>query len=201
MRKQNPVDILSIASVAGIDAAIDMLGAKAQGEMIHSMELPSIGSIETLYGAVESINRAIFEGWGIVFGDKTDKLFVAATIPDGWKKHQTSHYMWSYLQDDKGQNRAYIMYKPDCWDMDASISPLKKYSYTTSYFHEDDEGHTPDFTRMKVVVKDSNDTIIWESEYYKIDKLNPLASKTIGQVGIDWLNIHYPDWQDYNAYW
>lgn len=179
------------------DEVIDTISSVGQADLATLTKLPIIGSIEGKYGNPHGENRALFEGWGIVFGDKVDSLFVNATLPEGWKKVPTNE-LYSYLQDEKGQNRATIMYH--WYDRDAWISPMQKYYAETSYFHGADS--RPDFTRLKALVKDSNHNIIWESEYYKVDEREYDAnSKNIRRHAEDWLNECYPGWEDYNAHW
>ena len=200
MRKQDPFDMLTMVMVGGSDFAHDTLGAAEQDSMCNSMELPAIGSIETRYGGKTCEDRLVFEGWGIVFGDKTDELFVKATVPEGWTKVRTDHYMWSNLADDKGQFRASIMYKPEFYDRDAGITPMKKYNPTTKFFRGPD--NQSDYSRVKAVIEDSNNTIIWESDYYKLSAdFDSKGRQEILDKATAWLNEHYPNWQDYNAYW
>jgi hypothetical protein len=59
---------------------------------------------------------------GIEFGKTVDRVFIEATLPDGWKIVPTSHALWSDLVDDKGRKRAAIFFKAAFYDYNAHIS-------------------------------------------------------------------------------
>lgn len=70
-------------------------------------------------------DQSLLEGWGIVFGEAADDLFVYVTLPDGWIKRPTDHSMWSELVDGEGKVRATIFYKAAFYDRDAFMNISK----------------------------------------------------------------------------
>lgn len=63
---------------------------------------------------------AKLEGLGFVFG-KAGRLFIEATMPEGWKKEATDHDMWSLILDDQGNERASVFYKAAWYDESAIL--------------------------------------------------------------------------------
>jgi hypothetical protein len=88
---------------------------RGQDELVRSEVLPAKGDWEELTKL------------GFVKGEPVngDPLFVHAKLPAGWKKKGSDHAMWSYVLDEKGEERASIFYKAACYDRDAFISITK----------------------------------------------------------------------------
>lgn len=60
---------------------------------------------------------------GFTFGDPVegDKMFMAATLPEGWKRKGSEHAMWSYIEDERGIERVSIFYKAAFYDRSAHM--------------------------------------------------------------------------------
>ncbi|WP_339193961.1 hypothetical protein MKY95_19360 [Paenibacillus sp. FSL P4-0176] len=48
-------------------------------------------------------------------------LFFDVKLPDGWNIKPSEHHMWSYLTDNKNNERASIFYKAAFYDRDAFL--------------------------------------------------------------------------------
>lgn len=164
---------------------------RGQAQFVHSDVLP-----KDMRG-----HRATFEAMGVVFGDDHDDLFVKCTLPEGWSKQATDHRMRSNVIDEKGRERIYVFYKAASYDRSAHCSPVRRFGYGTkpeTGYENYTYGVTPDVP----YVEDCG-VEIWRGEpmapteeipSYKIDAvLRPIAQA--------WLEEHYPDWEDYLAYW
>jgi hypothetical protein len=92
--------------------AVEAQEAKGQQELVESTSLPAEG------------DWAKLEEMGVKRCEpvEQDRLFVNATLPQGWKKEPTEHSMWSNLVDDTGKVRAQIFYKAVFYDRDAFIT-------------------------------------------------------------------------------
>lgn len=67
--------------------------------------------------------RKILEDAGCTFGEEKEDIFIESTLPKGWKKVcAPDHYMWSYLVDENGKQRASIFYKAAFYDRKAHIN-------------------------------------------------------------------------------
>ena len=60
-----------------------------------------------------------FAALGFEFGENTDNLFRAATLPEGWRRDASDHDMWSYIVDDAGTRRVAVFYKAAFYDRKA----------------------------------------------------------------------------------
>ena len=74
-------------------------------------------------------DRASFEALGFTFGepDPNDRLFVPATLPQGWRKGTSDHAMWSHVIDDQGRQRVTVFYKAAFYDRRAHMSLVPRY--------------------------------------------------------------------------
>ena len=132
---------------------------------------------------------------GIEFGNVVDKIFIEATLPDGWKIVPTSHAMWSDLVDDKGQKRAGIFFKAAFYDYNAHLNFECRY-VINGYATREDGGVK---LRGCQVVDKSTEKVLWSSDfvgerdYDSQDKNSAKARK--------WLNENFPQHDDPFAYW
>ena len=137
----------------------------------------------------------VADATGIKFGNVVDKIFIEATLPDGWKIVPTSHAMWSDLVDDKGQRRAGIFYKAAFYDYNAHINFECRYGIN-GYATREDGGIK---LRGCQVVDKSTEKVLWSSDfvgerdYDSQDKNSTEAHK--------WLNENFPQHDDSFAYW
>lgn len=114
--KRDPLLNLMLA-MGGMDHMAAEDESNGQKQLVHSDRLPS----RVLHGT-----DADFEAMGLSFGepDPQDPLFRPASLPGGWSKQPTDHYMWSTIVDDEGRERGRVFYKADFWDRDAFMSPV-----------------------------------------------------------------------------
>lgn len=190
--KDNPLVVAAIAMADGTSKMIEDQEAQGQQSFVNSTTLPT--NIMTDNG------QKILEKAGVVFGDvvEGDRMFQYVTLPDGWEKKPTDHSMWSELADDKGRKRAGIFYKAAFYDRSAHMSLDRRYRCTYDYERKDAEG-------VYVGQAFDGDTAIHECgplPAKKYDGTDAWENYDLAQKqAAEWLNEHYPDWQDPAAYW
>ena len=146
--------------------------------------------------------REQFEAMGIQFGEAVDDLFVDVVLPAGWKKESTDHNMWSKLIDDKGRERAMIFYKAAFYDRSAHLDISRRFHCRTQPVGGYTDNYKYDTDPAECVVVDC-DTVIWTSNPLTPTKELPRyrVSEMLEELGIQWLNENYPNWEDPMAYW
>lgn len=202
-KKDDPLDMLFESLLFGVEPSDAIVRSEKRGqqELVKSEVLPK----KCLY-----CTRKQLEQMGIVFGEDADDLFVFVTLPTGWTKKPTPHDMWSKLCDEKGRERAAIFYKAAFYDRDAHISLNSRYHCCVEPVIGWENYHHGVPSEWRCMVKDGEE-VIWVSDpietqptnydnrdeqlkwYEKKDKLTNL--------GIIWLNEHFPKWKDETAYW
>lgn len=97
---------------------IEAMERRGQQELVRSQLLPNPDQ------EYEMIDRAAIEALGVSFGDPVDgdPLFVHATLPDGWGRRGSEHDMWSYVVDERGEERIAVFYKAAFYDRKAGMS-------------------------------------------------------------------------------
>ncbi len=125
-----------------------------------------------------------------------DELFQYAEVPLGWTEQETANPRVTKLVDDKGRERGSTFYKPDFYDRYAHMSLVCRFD-TRRDFDIEEEGsivwHVTDCGRVVYStppVKHSTDV---SAQSAQADQARDVA--------IQWLDTHYPDWRDCNAYW
>ena len=190
-------NFLAASTPGGIEAQ----EAQGQDQLIESTYLPK---------KFNGDKQSDFEEMGIVFDyDKTDDLFVTATLPAGWKKERTDHYMWSNLVDSNDNIRVGIFYKAAFYDRDAFMNTKRRYkaviTHTTPY-GEDGWLESPEVGQV-VDMWGGKDTVVFQTEaeavrpeegdrsaYY--DAKNALQAEVAG-----WLDNNRPGWKSAASYW
>ncbi len=102
-----------------------MSKSKPKAEAVNEMPLPAKGS-----------ENPAWKQMGVIFGapiEDDSKLFRHATLPPGWTKKPTDHYMYSDLLDEKGRKRAVVGYKGAMWDRWAAIYPVSRFDIQRVY--------------------------------------------------------------------
>lgn len=179
-----------------------------QLELAHfeQFDLAEDDRVEKLSG------KQVLEAWGVVFSDEDsgDKLFQLCKLPKGWAKQPTDHYMHNDLVDDKGRKRASLMYKPDFWDRDASLSPQRRFSIRKIYNRED-----RDAPYVQFEVQDCGENAFTSSTQYhykaaseapredrlrEINEREDAERRAVAECRA-WLDDKYPLWRKYTAYW
>ncbi|MFH1430448.1 MAG: hypothetical protein ABIG71_02910, partial [Candidatus Uhrbacteria bacterium] len=100
-----------------------------QASFVNSTTLPT---------DMQGDTRKILEAAGVKFLDPVegDDMFQYAELPDGWKRQQTDHSMWSNLVDDRGRIRAMIFYKAASYDRSAHMGTCSRFSVGLDYDRE-----------------------------------------------------------------
>ncbi len=180
------------ALIAMTPGGIEQQEAEGQRDFVANTTLPIKCS-----GCV----REQFEKMGIVFGEEVDDLFIAAELPEGWKKAATGHSMWSELVDPRGGVRAQIFYKAAFYDRDAFLNIHRRFSVGIDYTKEGD--YDPD-TERRAQVRDMRQGVRWQSETLTAEEgqsVYDLDSDSLTKQAGAWLDKNYPDWRDPMAYW
>lgn len=125
--------------------------------------------------------------------DEYDDIFFNAEIPEGWKKEETDHSMWSHIIDNKGRIRANIFYKAAFYDRSSHLNLSRRFSALMD--HDQNQAFVKDCgkiiyrtAKLKYFRQDG------DIEYY-------LHCDKIEEEAIDWLRKKYPDYQNDMAYW
>ncbi len=144
--------------------------------------------------------RADLESLGFVFGEALDDLFVHCKFPPGWRKQSTEHSMHSDLLDDKGRCRGRIFYKAAFYDRRADLRLVKRYTF--DYYLPCDADGKPmehrNHSHYKTCITDC------EREIHLIGVRSKALNESADphfQLAKNWLDEHFPDWQNPLAYW
>lgn len=186
--KQDPI----VSYLDAFDGDISASEARGQREVVEAMVLPSV---------MDQTTRDALTKAGVVLGAQVpgDKLFLNATLPIGWKKRSTDHYMYSDLVDEKGRIRASIMYKAAAYDRDASISIRRRYGFRYDY-----DAHVAVVTNCGVEIHRTarNELAHQKNSHIDSEFLSYMRAQEalLAEAGA-WLDAKYPDWKDASAYW
>lgn len=187
--KDNPLGFLMGAMGQGTSEMIENQEADGQSSFVSSTTLPT--KIMTDKG------RKILNKAGVQFGDNVegDEMFQYVELPEGWEKKPTDHSMWSKLVDDKGRERASIFYKAAFYDRSAHMSLSRRYNYHQDYDRCDKGEFVAIITDCGEPIHETEPLILTEGQkgYELSDDVRKLAG--------EWLDTHYPKWQNPAAYW
>lgn len=144
-----------------------------------------------------------YEKMGIIIAGEYDDLFYNVQLPEGWQIKATDHSMWNDLVDDKGRKRANFFYKAAFYDRDAFINFETRFHICID--HVADTGDYEVWSKSDFIgrIKD-RETVIFETEiaknigdYWEDDKTKTELRKELAA----YMEQHYPDYKDINAYW
>ena len=169
-------------TMLGETHSIENMEADGQRALVNSADLP-IDMRATL--------EEVTEHTGIKFGEPINDLFIAAELPEGWKKQATNHSMHSDLVDQNGRKRAGIFYKAAFYDRSAHMYFNRFYGAICDY--ED----APKFGLKGCDIKDANDKVVKRFKT-KSDDTYSNDAQSRAQA---WLGKNYPDWNNPWAYW
>ncbi len=132
--------------------AVDVINRMGQNDIKTSTQIP------------KGNNKELASIGIIVAGpvSPNDNILVNATLPEGWTKKPTNHYMYTDILDEKGRNRASCMYKAASHDRDGRTTVLKRFSagYTN------DSWLDPELSKTVVPsISDSNGNVVWRGNY------------------------------------
>lgn len=148
--------------------------------------------------------KSQYEKMGIEIVSEYDDLFYNIKLPDGWEIKATDHSMWNELFDDKGRKRADFFYKAAFYDRNAFINFDTRFHLSVNHIADRSEDYEvwskSDFQGK---IKDGQ-AIIFETKPekctgdYQADKaIEDVLRKEL----ISYMEEHYPDYKDINAYW
>ena len=116
-QKTPPEILLGEALLQGSSQSIEAMERRGGEEMLRSEMLPVDGSESS---AVQAL--------GIEWGppDSDDPIFREARLPEGWTRASgdNPYGYWTYLVDERGEERAGIFYKTAFYDRKARISDI-----------------------------------------------------------------------------
>lgn len=183
-------DTLENFMAAATPGGIEAQEARGQRDFVASTTLPK---------QCNGCTREQLEAMGIVFGKDEDDLFIAATLPAGWKKEATDHSMWSKLIDDKDRERASIFYKAAFYDRSAHIDLSNFYRTRNRYLDTNGkEGAGRPSTIQHLVVNANGETLLDAGTAGYEDYA---AQETCDKKCVEWLASNAPDWRNPLAYW
>lgn len=143
---------------------------------------------------------------GVKFGKKVDDLFVEAELPEGWNVKQSGDRN-AVLLDEKDRERATMFIKLAFYDRYANIATKVRFVPEVRPVKGWDKKAD---SRWAGVVLDAGTPIICtvetagpEPEIGDREKWQKWTEKKKQLFGaaIAWLEEHYPDWRNVNAYW
>lgn len=163
--------LLGAMGAGGSSNYITGMEAAGQSELVNSASLPA---------KVSDADRAMMESWGFVFAAPfaDDPLFMAATLPEGWKKEGSDHDMWSYVVDAKGRKRVAVFYKAAFYDRRADMHLERRYRV-------DYDAPSDKVKRFTLVDSQTGETLkMIEGAFSETsDKINAFAKEKLGE---DW---------------
>lgn len=169
----------------------------------NSMDWKEQEEIETKNN--QEYTKQQYEKMGIKVIEEYDDLMFSVELPEGWETKSDGGY-WVNVTDDKGRERISYFYKGCPWDRDAFSNFNHRYSYTVLPFDEyKDSNVTLEDRRFKpwrVYITDSGDKIKMIKEVVATTKEEYFRHHDeLKEIGKRYLDEHYPDWQNINAYW
>lgn len=153
----------------------------------------------------EAYTKGQYEKMGIKVLGEYDDLFYSVELPAGWRIQTTSSSVWSDLLDGKGRKRLSFFHKGSLWDRDAFSNFVCRYTFCImpfDNFETDVEYEERVFKPWRLFIMDSGEiieklaevTVSTKKEYFALhDKFRKIARS--------FLDEHYPEWEDVNAYW
>lgn len=179
-----------VGLMGGYGGRIEAMEARGQAELVKAS---SVLPIE-IGGGQQALGKA-----GVVFHGPVDgdPLFQKVTLPEGWQKAATDHYMWSNLLDDKGRERAAIFYKAAPYDRRAHLNVTCRYTAAskTSTYQPDQEHCRPGFD-LAIINRDGKPVHTFE-----VASDNSGWSDAGRKAALAWLKENKPEYADPAAYW
>lgn len=142
---------------------------------------------------------------GIKILGEVDDLFYSVELPEGWKIKATNHSMWNDVLDNNGHKRISFFYKGAFYDRDAFSNFERRYGYSICPFdfYETDASYEERESKpWSAYLTDGGKRVellktlvpIVSQRSWELDDALRVCAKT-------YLNEHYPDWEDIDAYW
>lgn len=182
----------TLMMLMGRPDAIEAQEAQGQRELVSSEVLPTKWNWPK--NALE-----LLAGFGVKLGDpiKGDEIFCEAQLPAGWHKRATDHAMWSELFDNKGRKRAGVFYKAAFYDRSSHGSLERRFNVRPDY----EKSHKEKLAVASVY--DGDKPVFTSSEITETGdypEQQEARDRAVAQC-TTWLAEHYPDWENFAAYW
>lgn len=177
----------------GNPSAIEAQEATGQQELVASQQLPRRCNSPHGINAAEQYAKM---GIKVFTSSKGDDLFLGVKLPDGWKKETTDHSMWNNLIDDKGRIRARFFYKAAFYDRDSFINFNHRYISTQEYVKDASPSEKGFYPKFYCVKDQGTGEILFRTEI-----TTGYENETLSLEADNWLNEHFPNHADLNAYW
>lgn len=188
--------------------AIENQEKRGQKMVVANQRLPKATNFCSGYRKHDDFDftKTQYEKMGIKIIDEYDDLFWNVQLPDGWKIEATNHSMWNSLIDNNGRERASFFYKAAFYDRDAFINFETR--YTTCIDHTlkcaevgyDKWCKSPSIGYVKdcgVIIYSTASRPSFEDYFEQQEK----TEKPINEELNKYMNEHYPNYKDVNAYW
>lgn len=188
--------------------AIENQERREQQKVVRNCRLPKRGNggvpREYRRDTIE-FTRKQYEKMGIKIIEDFDDLLYSVELPDGWKIKPTDHSMWNDVIDDKGRERISFFYKGAFYDRDAFSNFNQRYDYSIYPFdnYETDATYEERLVkpwRLWITDSDKRAYFIEERTITTYDEKWKMQAE-LEEIGDKYMNDHYPDWEDINAYW
>lgn len=188
--------------------AIENQEKREPQKVVRYLRLPKRGNAGIPYNDRKNnleFTRRQYEKMGIKILEDANDLFYAVELPDGWEIKPTKHSMWNEVVDDKGRVRISFFYEGTFYDRDAFSNFERRYDYAVLPFDNYETNATYEERNAnpwKLWITDNNMRV------YFIEERTVTSAKDkwkmhdeLDNVGEKYMNEHYPDWKDINAYW
>ena len=189
--EKNPMGFFADATVQGGSEAILCQEAQGQRSFVKSDTLPT-DIRHSDYDAKAILEAAGVKFLGVVEGDD---MFQYVELPQGWKRVETDHSMWSKLVDDKGRERACIFYKAAFYDRSAHMLLFCRYGVSFNY-----DGFDKESVAVANVMDDDKGIHTTEPIPANGKKRYDMKDRA-NKVAVEWLDANHPDWRNPGAYW
>jgi hypothetical protein len=186
---RNPAGLSALAAgdvenflVAATPGGIEAQEARGQADLTRKFtQLPKDGLDRY---------RENLEHLGFKIGEDADDIFVGVTSPTGWELRPSDHSMWSYIHDDQGRRRGAVFYKAAFYDRSAHFSLQPRYQAGGDYRGEERYSAAKDTATGAVLF-----------ELGPQDRKNYKQSEDDDRATFKYLDEHFPDWKNVEAYW
>lgn len=166
-------------------------------------------SFETRRNIIQQNNyeytKAQYEKMGIKILDEYDDLFLSVELPEGWEIRTTGHSMWNEVYDNNGRRRIQYFYKAVSYDRDAFTNFDCRYNFRIEPFDKYESDATYEERMLKpwtVVLTDSGEvTKILDTRQPNSKVSYQNIQDELRDIGQNYINEHFPNWNDINAYW
>lgn len=188
--------------------AIENQEKRGQKMVVVNKRLPKATNFCSGYRKHDDFDftKTQYEKMGIKIIDEYDDLFWNVQLPDGWEIEATNHSMWNNLIDNNGRKRASFFYKAAFYDRDAFINFETRYTTCIDHTLEYAEVGYDEWCKSPSIgyVKDCGIIIystVSRPSFEDYLEQREKTEKPINEELNKYMNEHYPNYKDVNAYW